>query len=67
MERRTLPVDGMACGGCEDNVESALGGLEGVSRVEADSDADTVEVVADESVSEADVRTAVEEAGYEPV
>ncbi len=67
MERRTLSVGGMACGGCEDNVENALQGIEGVNRVEADHEGDSVDVVADESVGDDAIRTAVEGAGYEVV
>jgi copper chaperone len=64
MARRTLSVDGMACGGCEQNVENALGTLDGVTRVDADHEADAVEFVAD-GVSDDDVAAAIEDAGYE--
>lgn len=60
---RTLRVTGMSCGGCEQNVESALGELDGLSRVEADHEGDTVEVVAD-GVADDEIRAAVEAAGY---
>lgn len=67
MDERTLRVDGMACNGCEDSVESALRGLEGVDRVEADHEAGTVELLASERVSDAAVHEAVAGAGYEVV
>lgn len=67
MDRRTLSVDGMACGGCEDTVESALQALDGVNRVEANHEGDSVEVVADDAVGDADLHAAVEDAGYEVV
>ncbi|MFB6168106.1 MAG: heavy-metal-associated domain-containing protein [Haloferacaceae archaeon] len=65
MRRETIPVTGMSCTGCEQNVESALGTLDGISRVEADHEADTVEVVADDEVTDDDLRAAIERAGYE--
>lgn len=65
MEREIVSVTGMSCGGCERNVENALRTLDGVNRVEADHEADTVEVVVGADVGEADVRAAIEDAGYE--
>ena len=65
MERRTVDVTGMSCTGCERNVESALQTLEGVSRVEADHEGGTVEVVVEDGVSDGDVTAAIEDAGYE--
>lgn len=65
MKRETIAVTGMSCNGCEQNVESALRNLEGVSRVEADHEGETVEVVADENVATEDVHAAIEQAGYD--
>ena len=65
MERKTLSVTGMSCDGCEQNVENALQGLDGVSRVEADHEADTVNVVVDDAVTDDDLTTAIEGAGYD--
>jgi copper chaperone len=65
MKRETISVSGMSCTGCEGNVESALQQLEGVTRVEADHEGDTVEVVVNDDVSDGDVRTAIERAGYD--
>ena len=65
MERKTLSVTGMSCNGCEQNVENALQGLDGVSRVEADHEADTVDVVMDDDVSDTDLTAAIEGAGYD--
>jgi copper chaperone len=65
MSHRTITVTDMACTGCEENVESALEGIDGVSSVEADHEADTVEIEADDSVSDDEVATAIEDAGYD--
>ena len=64
MEQTTLDVTGMACGGCEQNVEDALADLDGVSRVAADHEDGTVEVAVD-GVSDDDVQAAIEAAGYD--
>lgn len=65
MDRKILSVSGMSCNGCEDNVETALRTLAGVTRVDADHEADTVEIVAAEDVTDADLRAAIEGAGYD--
>lgn len=65
MERTTISVTGMSCNGCEQNVENALRTLDGVRRVEADHEADTVDVVVDDGVSDADLTGAIERAGYD--
>lgn len=61
---RTITVEGMSCGGCEENVENALGDLPGVSNVEADNESDSVTVEGD--VSEDEIAAVVEDAGYAP-
>jgi len=65
MERKTLSVTGMSCNGCEQNVENALQNVEGVSRVDADHEGDTVEVVAENDVANEDIEAAIEDAGYD--
>jgi len=65
MAERTLEVSGMACGGCEQNVEEALAALDGVSGVVADHEGEAVELVAENDVADDDIRTAIEDAGYE--
>lgn len=65
MERLTIAVEDMACGGCEDTVERALQALNEVNRADADQAADQVTVVAEETVSEADLTTAIRDAGYD--
>jgi copper chaperone len=64
MERKALPVTGMPCTGCEQNVENALETMDGVTRVDADHSGDTAEVV-DDAVEDADLHAAVERAGYD--
>ena len=63
MTTRTYSVPGISCGHCKSAIEGELTPLEGVERALVDIDAKTVTVVGE--ISEADVRTAVDEAGYE--
>ena len=65
MERKTLPVTGMSCNGCEQNVENTLQSLDGVSRAEADHRDDTVDIVVGDDVSDNDLTAAIEGAGYD--
>jgi len=61
---KQITVEGMSCGGCEQNVENTLGDLPDVTSVEADNESDTVTVEGD--ASEEDIAAAVEDAGYTP-
>ncbi|PSP79487.1 heavy metal transporter [Halobacteriales archaeon QS_1_68_20] len=65
MERKTISVTGLSCDGCERNVENALKNVEGVSRIEADHETDTVEFVAEDDVADDEVEAAIENAGYD--
>ena len=65
MERKTISVAGMSCNGCEQNVKNALQSLEGVNRVAADHEADTIEFVAEDDVADDDIEAAIENAGYD--
>jgi copper chaperone len=58
-----ITVTGMSCGGCEQSVEAALEGVEGVTGATADRDSDTATV---EGNADTDALVAaVEDAGYE--
>lgn len=61
----TLTVQGMTCGGCASSVERALGELAGVSSVAVDWQAGQVVVSHDETVTQADIVEAIEDAGFE--
>ncbi len=65
MERKTISVTGMSCNGCEQNVKNALQNLKGVNRVEANHEADTVELVAEDDVADDDIEATIENAGYD--
>lgn len=67
VERRTVEVNGMSCGGCEQAVENALRSMDGVHRVDADHEAGTVEVAVEDDVTDDVLGRAVGDAGYEVV
>ena len=60
----TYSVPGMHCGHCKTAVEHEVSAVEGVEAVEADLDTKLV-VVTGEGLSDAALRTAIEEAGYD--
>ena len=63
MTTHTYSVPGISCGHCKNAIEGELTPLEGVDSAVVDIDAKTVTVVGE--ITEADVRAAVDEAGYE--
>jgi len=54
MQRKTISVTGMSCNGCEQTVGNALKTIDGVTRVDADHEGDTVEIVVEETVTDDD-------------
>lgn len=66
MTQTTLAVDGMSCGGCEQNVVDALAELDGVDSSDADHESGEVVVEHDPSVAdEGTIGETIEDAGYE--
>lgn len=64
----TLNVKGMTCGHCESSVKGALEGLDGVTNVAVNLSTGKVDITYDNGqVTEADMREAVEEQGYDVV
>jgi copper chaperone CopZ len=64
MSTRASTVEGMACGHCAEAVGAGLRAIAGVTRVAVDVESGRIEVSADREVAAAEVRAAVEEAGY---
>ncbi|MDY6776092.1 MAG: heavy-metal-associated domain-containing protein [Halobacteria archaeon] len=60
---QTVTVEGMACDGCEENVEESVGDIDGVADVTANHEDGVVEVDGDFDIGA--VERAVREAGYE--
>jgi copper chaperone CopZ len=65
MTTRTYSVPGISCGNCKSAIEGEISPMADVDSVSVDIDAKTVLVVGD--ITEAAVRAAVDEAGYEVV
>lgn len=64
MDKVTLGVDGMSCGGCVSSVEKALERVPGVKRVRVSLQEATAEVEG-EGLDTTRLRAAVEDAGYD--
>jgi copper ion binding protein len=64
MTTRTWTVTGMTCEHCVASVTEEVAELPGVRRVDVDLASGRLDVEADGSLSDDDVRGAVEEAGY---
>ncbi len=63
MTTRTYSGPGISCGHCKAAIEGELAPLDGVESALVDIDAKTVIVIGE--ITEVDVRSAVDEAGYE--
>lgn len=64
-EVSTFTVSGMTCGHCVASVTEEITELPGVTGVAVDLPTGSVTVTSDVPISEQDVKTAVEDAGYQ--
>ena len=60
----TYTVVGMTCGHCVASVSEEVGALAGVEQVDVDLKTGLVTVTSDSALDDAQVKAAVEEAGY---
>ncbi|XVQ11090.1 heavy-metal-associated domain-containing protein [Spirillospora sp. CA-255316] len=65
MSTATYTVSGMTCGHCVNSVKEEVGQVAGVSEVAVDLATGQVTVTSEAPLDVAQVRAAVEEAGYE--
>ena len=65
MSTSTYTVVGMTCAHCVASVSEEIGEISGVRDVAVDLPTGAVTVTSDSPVDDADVRAAVEEAGYQ--
>lgn len=65
--KKKIIVEGMSCGHCVNHVKTALEELSGVNSVSVDLASKTAVVEASSEVDNADIKAAIEEAGYEVV
>jgi copper chaperone CopZ len=63
-ETITYPVPGIHCGHCESSIKQEVGAVAGVQTVEVDLEGKLV-TVRGESLDDALVRAAIDEAGYD--
>jgi copper chaperone len=68
MEKVSLKVDGMTCGGCVKSIQNALNEQNGINTAIADLDNATVEVEYDSAlIAAAAIKAAIESAGFDVV
>ena len=67
MKKITIEIEGMSCMGCVRNVETSLKELNGVKKVEVSLEDKKAVLEVSEEVSLEDLKSKIEEAGYNPV
>ncbi len=60
-----INVEGMSCGHCVSSVTNEVRKLDGVTGVDVDLAAGTVQITSETPLDEADVNAAIDEAGFE--
>ena len=65
MTTTTYRVSGMTCGHCVSSVTSEVSRIDGVAEVHVELETGTVTVTSEQHIDASDVRTAIEEAGYQ--
>lgn len=65
--KKKILIEGMSCGHCVNHVKEALSELNGVTSVEVNLDSKSAVIEATEDVKDADIKFAVEDAGYDVV
>jgi len=64
MSTSTYTVTGMTCGHCASSVTEEISEIDGVTDVAVDLPTGAVTVTVTQPLDDADIRTAIEEAGY---
>ncbi|WP_046469283.1 heavy-metal-associated domain-containing protein [Allosalinactinospora lopnorensis] len=67
MTSTTITVSGMSCGHCVSSVKEEVGALPGVQDVQVDLESGRVTVDSSTPLSDEQLKTAIDEAGYEIV
>lgn len=63
--KKTILIEGMSCGHCSAAVKKALEGIAGVSDVTVDLEGKKATATVADTVSDAAIRDAIDEAGFE--
>ncbi len=64
MQKITLKIKGMVCHGCENRLENALKNIEGIKKVKADYQKETVQVAFQEENSKDLIYKTIENMGF---
>lgn len=67
MEQTVLHVEGMSCGHCSAAVKKAVSAINGVAEVMVDLAGKTVTITHNESVTVDNIKSQIEEQGYDVV
>lgn len=67
MNKLTLNVNGMMCGGCENRVKNVLKEIDGIEDVTADHNTGIVTIVSNKEISMEIIKETIEDIGYEVV
>lgn len=65
--KKKMIIEGMSCGHCVNHVKTALEELNGATNVSVDLDSKTAVVEASSEIEDADIKFAIEDAGYEVI
>ncbi|OBR93886.1 copper chaperone CopZ [Clostridium ragsdalei P11] len=65
--KKKIIVEGMSCGHCVNHVKTALEELKGAANVSVDLDSKTALVESSGEIKDADIKSAIEDAGYEVI
>ncbi|MCM8709987.1 copper ion binding protein [Clostridium sp. SYSU_GA19001] len=65
--KKKILVEGMSCGHCVNHVKEALSELSGVTSVDVNLKAKTAIIEAEADIEDKDIKSAIEDAGYEVV
>ncbi|RMC92128.1 copper chaperone [Clostridium autoethanogenum] len=65
--KKKIIVEGMSCGHCVNHVKTALEELKGAPNVSVDLDSKTALVESSGEIKDADIKSAIEDVGYEVV
>ncbi len=67
MNKTTIKVNGMVCGGCEKRVKNALETIEGIKKVDANHKKGTVTISTQEEIETKIIEEKIEDLGFEVV
>ena len=62
---KTILIEGMQCNHCKMSVEKALGGIEGVTKVEVSLENKNAMIESTKEIEDSKIKEVVEEAGFE--